>query len=85
MLFRSVAKRINPTKGINHWAATSFRLCHSQNIDDLVASKVPSLLWSCNTMHGLTEEQIEFRQNVRTFAEKELPEELVKKVCVVIG
>lgn len=57
------------------------RSFYSANIDDLVSSKSPSIVWNADALHGLTKEQIEFRQSVRAFAEKELPEELVKKVC----
>lgn len=49
-------------------------------IDQQVAAGVPSLAWNADALHGLSEEQIEFRANVRQFAEKELPAELVGKV-----
>lgn len=53
----------------------------SQNIvDNFVENRTPSIIWNSDVLHGLTGEQIEFRQMVRNFAEKELPEELVQKV-----
>jgi len=56
------------------------RSFYTENIDDIVNSKTPSVIWNSDALHGLTKDQIEFRQSVRAFVEKELPEELVKKV-----
>ncbi|XP_027206368.2 isovaleryl-CoA dehydrogenase, mitochondrial [Dermatophagoides pteronyssinus] len=49
-------------------------------VDNFVANRTPSIIWNSDVLHGLTSEQIEFRQMVRNFAEKELPEELVQKI-----
>lgn len=56
------------------------RTLYTENIQDLVSSGKPSIVWNADALHGLSKEQVEFRQNVRAFAEKELPEELVTKV-----
>lgn len=62
-------------------STNSCRCFNTENLDDQVSNKVPSIVWNADLLHGLTKEQIEFRQNVRAFFEKELPEELVRKVC----
>ncbi|KAJ6217312.1 hypothetical protein RDWZM_008469 [Blomia tropicalis] len=56
------------------------RTLYTENIQDLVSSGKPSIVWNADALHGLSKEQVEFRQNVRAFAEKELPEELVTKI-----
>lgn len=59
--------------------------CSATNlIDQQVLAGVPSLTWNANALHGLNKEQIEFRANVRNFAEKELPAELVGKVKFIL-
>lgn len=55
-------------------------LLHTNNVDDLVSNHIPSIQWNANFLHGLSAEQIEFRQMVRDFAEKELQPDLVYKV-----
>ncbi|XP_046908611.2 isovaleryl-CoA dehydrogenase, mitochondrial [Dermatophagoides farinae] len=73
-MFQSSFKRI---------LTKSIRRFHQQTeniVDDLVANRTPSITWNSDILHGLTPEQMEFRQMVRDFAQKELPEELVKKI-----
>lgn len=75
-MFQSSFKRI---------LTKSIRRFHQQTeniVDDLVANRTPSITWNSDILHGLTPEQMEFRQMVRDFAQKELPEELVKKVAI---
>ncbi|UXI17509.1 iron-sulfur cluster assembly 2 [Sarcoptes scabiei] len=55
-------------------------LLHTNNVDDLVSNHIPSIQWNANFLHGLSAEQIEFRQMVRDFAEKELQPDLVYKI-----
>lgn len=62
---------------------SSIRSLYTENIGDIVTSRLPSIIWNADALHGLTKEQMDFRQSVRAFAEKELPEELVKKVRFV--
>lgn len=56
---------------------------YTENLADVVSSRLPSIVWNADALHGLTREQMDFRQSVRAFAEKELPEEVVKKVVLV--
>lgn len=55
-------------------------LSYTENLADVVSSRLPSIVWNADALHGLTREQMDFRQSVRAFAEKELPEEVVKKI-----
>ncbi len=57
-------------------------LSYTENLADVVSSRLPSIVWNADALHGLTREQMDFRQSVRAFAEKELPEEVVKKVVL---
>lgn len=82
--FRCITKCANQLTAKNvstlFQQTSPIRSLYTENIGDVVSSRLPSIVWNADALHGLTKEQMEFRQNVRAFAEKELPEELVKKV-----
>lgn len=72
-------------KVLKSFRNNAFCLYHNEislmDLNELVESRqVPSITWNANILHGLTTEETEFRQMIRNFVEKELPEELVKKV-----
>lgn len=44
--------------------------------------ELQSLSWSCDALHSLNQDQIDFRHNVRSFAEKELRNDFDQKVVL---
>ena len=65
----SIGTNLIPFKSLN---GSCFKRC--------LSSQLSSIQWSADGMHGLTQDQIELRNSVRNFAEKELPQDLVQKI-----
>ena len=85
MLFQNslrVLKQVGSKGALFGQIRASSQLQSQINFDSISGNKEPSVLWSADILHGLSAEQVEFRANIRSFFEKELPPELCQKVSL---